>query len=60
MNRIKLTDKQKARIVTMYADDGFTGQELAAKFGVSVSTIFNILRDNDVTIRPRGPQPANA
>lgn len=59
MNKSKLTDRQKIRIVNMYVD-GFTGQELAAKFGVSVSTIFNILRDNDVTIRPRGPQPANA
>lgn len=54
----KLTDGQKAKIVKAY-QTGSSGQSLAAKFEVSVSTIFNALRDAGVTIRPRGRPKLN-
>lgn len=55
----KLTDAQKKSIATKYAK-GFSGNDLAIQFNVSVSTIFNALRDQGVTIRPRGRQPQAA
>jgi transposase-like protein len=56
MDRSKLTTAQKNKIAKLYLN-GATGQALAAKFEVSVSTIFNALRDQQITIRPRGRQP---
>lgn len=53
MNSTKLTTTQKKSIASKYAK-GATGHNLAVEFGVSVSTIFNILRDLGVEIRPRG------
>jgi len=58
MNPSKLTFNQKKSIAARYTK-GATGTSLAIQFGVSVSTIFNALRDFGVTIRPRGKQPAN-
>jgi Mor family transcriptional regulator len=55
-NKIKLTAAKKNKIAAAY-QGGATGAELAAKFNVSVSKIFNALRDLGVTIRPRGRQP---
>jgi len=51
--KTKLTDKQKMKIAGLYID-GASGQELATKFGVSLSAIFNALRRLNVKIRPRG------
>lgn len=52
----KLTTVQKNSIAKKYVA-GSTGSELAAFYDVSVSTIFNILRDLSIEIRPRGRQP---
>jgi len=59
MANSKLTDKQKTKIASLYTD-GATGFQLAKKFNVSVSTIFNALREMNVEIRPRGRQPQAA
>lgn len=53
MNTSKLTFNQKKSIAAKYAK-GLSGRDLALQFGVSVTTIFNALRDLDVEIRPRG------
>ncbi len=57
-NITKLNGNDKKSIKSKYLK-GATGRELAAEFGVSISTIFNALRDMEVTIRPRGRQAAN-
>jgi len=54
-----LTNGKKNSIIKQY-QKGATGAELSLKFMVSVSTIFNVLRDANITIRPRGRRPVTA
>ena len=54
-----LTPFQRARVISLYVDDGKTIIEVANLIGCAKQTARAVLRDNGIAVgkRPRGPRP---
>lgn len=60
MARKPTFNQSQVNFIVRNYNKGWTAQQLAEKYGCTVTTILNWLRREGVTIRPRGRRPQNA